>query len=235
MSEMKRGHFIALAVSLSRDGVPSSSLRLPCWAEGVATLLRSILSRAAARPSEPAPNRHLARQQESRNFTVAVSIGSVVKDRAPKSVVLSLHRMNDPQPEGHMASHIERRKFLVTLGAAAWPFAARAQQRAEWLNLSSNRLRAFHDALRESGYVEGRNLAIEYRWACQQWAAELVDRQVTIIVSTSTPAVLAARTATSTIDTAQGTTTLVHLEKVRELHIADKDRLSRADVGVAAT
>ena len=114
-----------------------------------------------------------------------------------------------------MASHIERRKFLATLcGAAAWPLAARAQQgampvvgvlSAEWPNLFSDRLRAFHDGLRETGYVEGQNLAIEYRWAEGQndrlpaLAAELVRRQVTVIVSTSTPAVLAARTATTTI------------------------------------
>src|SRR5258707_14346687 len=83
--------------------------------------------------------------------------------------------MDDPQLEGHMASYIGRRKFLATLGgAAAWPLAARAQQgampvvgvlSAEWPNLFSDRLRAFHDGLRETGYVEGRNLAIEYRWA----------------------------------------------------------------------
>src|SRR5262249_39326049 len=125
--------------------------------------------------------------------------------------------MNDPQPEGHMASCIERRKFLATLlggTAAAWPLAARAQQAAmpvvgmlsaEWPNLFNDRLRAFHDGLRETGYVEGRNLAIEYRWAEGQndrlpaLVAELVRHQVTVIVSTSTPAVLAARTATTTI------------------------------------
>ena len=114
-----------------------------------------------------------------------------------------------------MASHIGRRKFLATLGGAtAWPLAARAQQQAmpvvgvlsaEWPDLFSDRLRAFHDGLRETGYVEGQNLAIEYRWAEGQnhrlpaLAAELVRRQVTVIVSTSTPAVLAARTATTTI------------------------------------
>src|SRR5262245_41853973 len=124
--------------------------------------------------------------------------------------------MNDPRTEGHMASYIGRRKFLATFGGAAvaWPLAARAQQAAmpvvgvisaEWPNLFSDRLRAFHDGLRETGYVEGRNLAIEYRWAegrndrLPALAAELVRRQVNVIVSTSTPAVLAARTATTTI------------------------------------
>src|SRR5260370_15879206 len=123
--------------------------------------------------------------------------------------------MDDPQLEGHMASYIGRRKFLATLGgAAAWPLAARAQQgavpvvgvlSAEGPNLFSDRLRAFHDGLRETGYVEGRNLAMEYRWAVGRndrlpaLAAELVRRQVSVIVSTSTPAVLAARTATTTI------------------------------------
>jgi putative ABC transport system substrate-binding protein len=110
---------------------------------------------------------------------------------------------------------VNRRKLITLLGGAAtWPLSARAQQpampvigvlSAEWPNLFSDRLRAFHDGLRETGYVQGQNLAIEYRWADGQndrlpaLAADLVRRQVTVIVATSTPAVLAARTATTTI------------------------------------
>jgi putative ABC transport system substrate-binding protein len=69
-----------------------------------------------------------------------------------------------------------RREFITLIGGAAvtWPIGVRAPQAAvpvvgvlsaEWPNLLSNRLRAVHDGLRETGYVEGRNLAIEYRWA----------------------------------------------------------------------
>src|SRR5262245_517884 len=111
---------------------------------------------------------------------------------------------------------MRRREFITLAGGAAavWPLAARAQQAplpvvgvlsAEWPNLFSDRLRALHDGLRETGYVEGRNLAIEYRWAegrndrLPALAAELVRRQVNVIGSTSTPAVRAARTATTTI------------------------------------
>src|SRR6516225_8015740 len=117
--------------------------------------------------------------------------------------------------EGHMASHIGRRKFLATLGgAAAWPLAAHAQQSAmpvvgvlsaEWPDLFTDRLRVFRDGLRETGYVEGGNLAIEYRWAegrndrLPALAAELVRRQVSVIVTAGSPAVLAARAATTTI------------------------------------
>src|SRR5262249_15399216 len=91
------------------------------------------------------------------------------------SVVSSLHCMNDPQPEGHMASYIGRRKFLATLGgAAAWPLVARAQQGAMRVMGSLNGrsperwspyVIAFRQGLKETAYLEDQNAAVEYRWA----------------------------------------------------------------------
>src|SRR5262249_54515166 len=83
---------------------------------------------------------------------------------------------NDPQPEGHMASYIERRKFLATLAGAAvaWPLAARAQQSQRVPRLGvllpgtptsfAPRTQAFVEGLRDLGYVEGRTIAIEWKW-----------------------------------------------------------------------
>ena len=115
-----------------------------------------------------------------------------------------LHRMN-------------RRKAITLLGgaAASWPLAARAQQPAMpvigFVNIGSSRafsafLAAFHQGLNSAGYIEGRNVAIEYRWAdgdfalLREQANDLVHRNVTLIVATGGLVVTrVAKDATNTI------------------------------------
>ena len=108
-----------------------------------------------------------------------------------------------------------RREFMTLLGSAtAWPLAARAQQPAmpaigflhpASLESFAENLRGFRQGLKETGYVEGENVAFEFRWAegqldrLPELAVDLVRRRVTVIVTASPPAAFAAKKASATI------------------------------------
>jgi hypothetical protein len=128
----------------------------------------------------------------------------------------------DARPEG---KRMRRRNFIACLAgtAVAWPLAARTQQPAMPLigllgsataSGWARQVSAFHQGLRDGGYVEGRNVVIEARWADNQYdrlpamAAELVRHQVALIVACSTPAASAAKAATATIPIVFSTTAI---------------------------
>src|SRR6516162_11277514 len=111
---------------------------------------------------------------------------------------------------------MKRREFITLLGgvAATWPFPVRAQQPAmpvigflasQLPDAITDRLRGFRQDLQDTGYVEGENVAIVYRFAENQddrlpaLAAELVSRHVAVIATAGLPSTLAAKAATTTI------------------------------------
>ena len=112
-------------------------------------------------------------------------------------------------------AQLKRREFIAALGSAlARPLAARAQQATLSVigflgggspELWADRLRAFRQGLSETGYVEGNNVVIEYRWAEGQYdrlpalADDLVRNRIAVLATQDTPATLAAKAATTTI------------------------------------
>src|SRR5262249_4998034 len=159
----------------------------------------------------------------------------------------------DPYAEWETASGrfqndrmIKRRDFITLLGGAAvgWPLAARAQQLAMpvvgFLNSESpgpfvQFVSAFRRGLNENGYVEGKNVVVEYRWAKGQYdrlremAADLVGRRVAVIVATgASPSLLAARSATREIPTV-----LIAGEPMQDSMVVSFNRPGRNATGVS--
>ena len=141
---------------------------------------------------------------------------------------------------------MKRRDFITLLGgaAAAWPLATRAQQAAVpvigFLNSESpdpltQLVSAFHRGLNATGYVEGKNVIIEYRWArgrygrLREMAADLVRRRVAVIVASgASPSLLAARSATREIPTV-----LIAGEPMQDGVVVSFNRPSRNATGIS--
>jgi ABC-type uncharacterized transport system substrate-binding protein len=108
---------------------------------------------------------------------------------------------------------VRRREFITLLGGVAWPCSSLAQQAMPVIGFlnpaepdsNADRVRGFHRGLKDSGYIGGENVAIEYRWAENQndrlpgLAAQLVRRQVSVIAAFAPAAAFASRAATATI------------------------------------
>ena len=114
--------------------------------------------------------------------------------------------------------HLQRREFIMLVGgAAAWPLAARAQQAMPVIGYldsaaaSRDRIAAFQRGLNEQGFVDGRNVATEYRWADNRYdrlpdlANDLIRHRVAVIIASTAPAALAAKSVDTTIPIVFGT------------------------------
>src|SRR5215471_14690888 len=156
----------------------------------------------------PGPQRSLRSEAESSG---SLALPNVKTARSWRGIVTFTHLAR----EGRMTVTIARRELLAALGGAAvaWPLAARAQQPSKLPtigflgatnpSIESQRVAAFVLRLRELGWIDSRNLAIEYRWSegrnerYAENAAEFVRLKVDVIVTQATPPTLAAKQATA--------------------------------------
>ena len=147
---------------------------------------------------------------------------------------------------------MRRRDILSLLGGAAvsWPMAGRAQQPAmpvigflgaQTPELFVSRLGAFHQGLKQTGFVEGRNVVVEYRWAegrddkLLDLASDLVQRQVAVIITSSTSSAIAAKAAATTIPIVFSVSSdPVQLGLVESLNRPGGNRTGSTNLGVKA-